>query len=53
MNVYGQQGRPCPRCGDEVQRVHFMNRSSHFCPTCQRPPRGASRGRGPSVGSIR
>ena len=39
LAVYGQQGRPCPRCGTAVRRAAFMNRSSFFCPTCQRAPR--------------
>jgi formamidopyrimidine-DNA glycosylase len=39
LAVYGQEGRPCPRCGTPVRRMAFMNRSSFFCPTCQRPPR--------------
>lgn len=36
LNVYGQQGRPCPRCGRPIVRESFMNRGSHFCPWCQR-----------------
>jgi formamidopyrimidine-DNA glycosylase len=36
LNVYGQQGKPCPRCGTAIVRERFMNRSSHFCPHCQR-----------------
>ena len=36
LNVYGQQGKQCPRCGREVKREQFMNRGSHFCPRCQR-----------------
>jgi formamidopyrimidine-DNA glycosylase len=39
LAVYGQEGKPCPRCGTAIRRVAFMNRSSFFCPTCQRPPR--------------
>ncbi|MCU1529595.1 MAG: 5-hydroxymethyluracil glycosylase [Frondihabitans sp.] len=35
LNVYGQQGKPCPRCGTLIARAPFMNRSSHFCPRCQ------------------
>jgi formamidopyrimidine-DNA glycosylase len=34
--VYGLAGQPCPRCGTPIRRVAFMNRSSHFCPRCQR-----------------
>ncbi|KIU03649.1 Fpg/Nei family DNA glycosylase [Frigoribacterium sp. MEB024] len=36
LAAYGQQGRPCPRCGTPIVREAFMNRSSHFCPRCQR-----------------
>ena len=39
LEVYGQEGEPCSRCGTAVRRVSFMNRSSFFCPTCQPPPR--------------
>lgn len=34
--AYGQQDRPCPRCGRLVVREPFMNRSSYRCPGCQR-----------------
>ncbi|MFC6355214.1 bifunctional DNA-formamidopyrimidine glycosylase/DNA-(apurinic or apyrimidinic site) lyase [Luethyella okanaganae] len=36
LTAYGRTGRPCPRCGTPIKRVAFMNRSSHFCPRCQR-----------------
>ncbi|MCP2636662.1 bifunctional DNA-formamidopyrimidine glycosylase/DNA-(apurinic or apyrimidinic site) lyase [Microbacterium sp. HD4P20] len=36
LNAYGRTGEPCPRCGRPIVRVSFTNRSSHFCPTCQR-----------------
>ena len=36
LNAYGRQGKPCPRCGTPIVRERFMNRSSHFCPRCQR-----------------
>jgi formamidopyrimidine-DNA glycosylase len=36
LNVYGREGRPCPRCGRPIVREQFMNRSSHYCPYCQR-----------------
>ena len=39
LHAYGQEGRPCDRCGTAVRRVAFMNRSSYFCPVCQPPPR--------------
>ncbi|KQO60198.1 bifunctional DNA-formamidopyrimidine glycosylase/DNA-(apurinic or apyrimidinic site) lyase [Curtobacterium sp. Leaf261] len=39
LAVYGQQGKPCPRCGATIVRESFMNRSSHRCPVCQPAPR--------------
>jgi formamidopyrimidine-DNA glycosylase len=36
LAAYGQEGLPCPRCGTAVRREPFMNRSSYFCPRCQR-----------------
>ncbi|KJQ52987.1 bifunctional DNA-formamidopyrimidine glycosylase/DNA-(apurinic or apyrimidinic site) lyase [Microbacterium sp. SA39] len=36
LNAYGRGGQPCPRCGSPIRRAAFMNRSSHFCPVCQR-----------------
>ena len=39
LNVYGREGEPCNRCGAPIRRVAFMNRSSYFCPHCQRRPR--------------
>ena len=36
LAAYGQQGRPCARCGTAIVREAFMNRSSHLCPRCQR-----------------
>lgn len=42
LHAYGQQGRPCARCGTLLVRESFMNRSSHFCPKCQPQPRAAT-----------
>ena len=39
LHAYGQEGRPCDRCGTPIRREAFMNRSSFFCPHCQRAPR--------------
>jgi formamidopyrimidine-DNA glycosylase len=41
LNVYGREEQPCPRCGTPIRRTAFMNRSSFFCPACQRPPRAS------------
>ena len=45
LEVYGQEGEPCSRCGAPIVRVAFMNRSSYFCPVCQPRPRRLSRPR--------
>ena len=39
LAAYGQEGRPCRRCGTLIRREHFMNRSSFSCPRCQPRPR--------------
>jgi formamidopyrimidine-DNA glycosylase len=39
LAVYGQAGKPCPRCGTPVRRDAFMNRSAFSCPRCQPRPR--------------
>lgn len=36
LNAYGRTGQPCPRCGTPIVRIAFANRSSHYCPQCQR-----------------
>jgi formamidopyrimidine-DNA glycosylase len=36
LEAYGRRGQPCSRCGSPIRRVPFMNRSSHYCPRCQR-----------------
>ncbi len=41
LAAYGQEGRPCPRCGSPIRRDAFMNRSSYTCPSCQPRPRRA------------
>jgi formamidopyrimidine-DNA glycosylase len=38
LNVYGRQGKACPRCGRPVRRVVINARSTHFCSWCQRLP---------------
>ncbi len=39
LAVYGQEGRPCPRCATPIRRDTFMNRGSSYCPHCQPRPR--------------
>ncbi|MEV8474741.1 bifunctional DNA-formamidopyrimidine glycosylase/DNA-(apurinic or apyrimidinic site) lyase [Streptomyces sp. NPDC051173] len=40
LDAYGREDEPCRRCGTPMRRRPWMNRSSYFCPRCQRPPRG-------------
>lgn len=51
LHAYGQEGRPCDRCGTLIRREPFMNRSSFFCPRCQPRPRRA--GRAPAGATVR
>ncbi|MDI3423144.1 bifunctional DNA-formamidopyrimidine glycosylase/DNA-(apurinic or apyrimidinic site) lyase [Streptomyces luteolus] len=39
LDAYGREDEPCRRCGTPMRRRPWMNRSSYFCPRCQRPPR--------------
>ncbi|GAA2056316.1 bifunctional DNA-formamidopyrimidine glycosylase/DNA-(apurinic or apyrimidinic site) lyase [Catenulispora yoronensis] len=39
LHAYGREGESCDRCGTPIKRESFMNRSSFFCPKCQRPAR--------------
>lgn len=36
LSVYGREGEPCARCGTPVRRLVQSNRSSFYCPRCQR-----------------
>jgi formamidopyrimidine-DNA glycosylase len=42
LDAYGREGEPCARCGTPIARKPWMNRSSYYCPRCQRPPRASS-----------
>ncbi|MBO0655257.1 bifunctional DNA-formamidopyrimidine glycosylase/DNA-(apurinic or apyrimidinic site) lyase [Streptomyces triculaminicus] len=39
LDAYGREDEPCRRCGTPIRRRPWMNRSSYFCPRCQRVPR--------------
>lgn len=36
LNVYGQTGKPCPRCGTAIVKIKVAQRGTHFCPHCQK-----------------
>ena len=38
--VYDRTGEPCLACGAPIRMKRIGGRSSHFCPRCQRRPRG-------------
>ncbi|MCE7983588.1 MAG: bifunctional DNA-formamidopyrimidine glycosylase/DNA-(apurinic or apyrimidinic site) lyase [Caldilinea sp. CFX5] len=33
--VFQRTGKPCPQCGQPIERIVITQRSTHFCPTCQ------------------
>lgn len=35
LNVYGQTGVPCPRCGTAIVKTKVAQRGTHYCPKCQ------------------
>ncbi len=35
MAVHGRYGKPCPRCGDTVQRISYADNEANYCVTCQ------------------
>ena len=35
-NVYGRAGEPCRVCATKVRRIVQAQRSTFFCPTCQK-----------------
>jgi formamidopyrimidine-DNA glycosylase len=36
-NVYGREGAPCLVCGGMIRAIRQGQRSTYFCPGCQRP----------------
>ena len=36
IRIYGRAGKPCVACGTRVRRLLVAQRSTHFCPRCQR-----------------
>jgi formamidopyrimidine-DNA glycosylase len=36
LDVYGRAGEPCPRCTTPIEQMRLGQRSSFFCPSCQR-----------------
>lgn len=36
LQVYGQEGKPCPKCGQTLCRIVVGGRGSVYCPVCQK-----------------
>jgi len=36
LKVYRREGKRCFRCGGRIKRIKQNNRSTYFCPTCQK-----------------
>ncbi len=36
LKVFNRENLPCSKCGNKIQRVKIGNRSSYFCPVCQK-----------------
>ena len=36
FRVYQRNGQPCLACGTVIERIRVGQRSTHFCPTCQK-----------------
>jgi formamidopyrimidine-DNA glycosylase len=35
MAVHGRYRQPCPRCGNEIQRIRYADNETNYCPHCQ------------------
>jgi formamidopyrimidine-DNA glycosylase len=35
MAVHGRFGQPCPRCGENIQRIRFADNETDYCARCQ------------------
>ncbi len=35
MAVHGRFGKPCPRCGEAVQRIRYADNETNYCARCQ------------------
>ena len=35
MAVHGRYNKPCPRCGEKIQRIRYADNETNYCPRCQ------------------
>jgi formamidopyrimidine-DNA glycosylase len=36
LQAYGRGGEPCLRCGSTLKKIQVSQRSTVYCPSCQR-----------------
>lgn len=34
--VFRNEGKPCPKCGAEIEKIRVAGRGTHICPMCQK-----------------
>lgn len=34
--VFRREGQQCPRCGNEIVKIRWAGRGTHYCPNCQK-----------------
>src|SRR4029077_2316604 len=35
MAAHGNIGKPCPRCGEKIQRIRYADKETNYCAKCQ------------------
>ena len=35
MAAHGEFGKPCPRCGEKIQRIRYADKETNYCAKCQ------------------
>ena len=35
MAAHGRYGKPCPRCGEKIQRIRYADNETNYCVRCQ------------------
>ena len=35
MAVHGRYGKPCPKCGEKIQRIRYADNETNYCASCQ------------------
>ena len=35
MAAHGKFGKPCPRCGEKIQRIRYADKETNYCANCQ------------------